>query len=378
MAERRDYYEVLGVPRDAEPKAIKDAFRKLALRYHPDRSQEPDAEERFKEIAEAYAVLGDPKKRAGYDAGGFAGVGGLRPEDLFTGADFESLFGDFGLDFGGLGGGGGLLDRLFGRQRRGPPRGADVHVRVEIPLDAVLKGGTERLTIGHPRRCEACAGSGARPGTEPRPCESCGGSGQKSSVREQGNVRFQTLTTCPECHGRGRFVDEPCEVCTGRGMVAESETLNVTIPVGVRDGMLLRVPGKGSPTPEAAGPPGDLLVEVVTRPDPRFERRGPHLWRGETIEASDAALGTSLRVPTLEGRARLTVPAGTQPGTVLRMPGKGLPDYGSDTRGDLYVVLQVRIPEKLSRDEKKLWTQLRDLGRERSSSLEEGRSRSGG
>jgi molecular chaperone DnaJ len=361
MAERRDYYEVLGVPRDADPKAIKDAFHQLALRYHPDRSKEADAEERFKEIAEAYAVVGNPKKRAEYDSGGFARVSGMRPEDLFTGADFENLFGDAGFDFAGLGGGG-LFDRLFGR-RRGPPRGGDVEVRVEVSLETVLKGGEERLSVGHPRSCERCAGSGAKAGTQPRACQACGGTGEKSSVREEGNVRFQTLTTCPECRGRGRFIDEACDLCEGRGQVAEHETLTVKIPVGVKDGMMLRVPGKGSPGPEAGGSPGDLLVAVYTRPDPRFERRGPHLWRVEEIEPSDAVLGTTVRVPTLDGHARLSVPAGAQPGAVLRMPGKGLPAFGSTVRGDLHVALQVKIPEKLSGDEKKLWERLRALKR---------------
>lgn len=362
MAERRDYYEVLGVPRDADAKAIKSAFHRLALRYHPDRSHEPGAEERFKEIAEAYAVLGTPKKRAEYDRGGFAGVTGLHPEDLFTGVDFEDLFGDFGFEFGGLGGG--LFDRLFGGRRRGPARGADVELRVEVPLETVLKGGEERLSVGHPRRCERCAGSGAKPGTEPRPCGACDGTGQKSSVREQHHVRFQTLTTCPECRGRGRFIDQACDLCGGRGETAATETLSVRIPAGVKEGMMLRVPGKGSPAPQTGGAPGDLLVAVYTRPDPRFERRGPHLWRGEEIDASDAALGTTLQVPSLEGHVRLSVPAGSQPGTVLRVPGKGVPAFGTDVRGDLYVALQVRIPKALSSDERKLWKQLRALRQE--------------
>jgi molecular chaperone DnaJ len=362
MAERRDYYDVLGVSRDADEKAIKGAFHQLALRYHPDRSQEPDAEERFKEIAEAYAVLGNAKKRAEYDAGGFAGVTGMHPEDLFQGADFEDLFGGLGLglDLGGLGGGG-LFDRLFGGQRRGPARGSDVVLRVEVPLETVVNGADERLSVDHPRACEPCQGTGAKPGTKPRPCQACGGSGRKASVRQQGNVHFQTVTTCTECQGRGRFIDEPCDPCQGRGQVAEHETLTVKIPPGVKEGMMLRVPGKGSPPPATGGQPGDLLVAVHTQPDARFERRGPHLWRAEEINPSDAVLGTSVRVPTLDGHARLSVPAGTQPGTVLRLPGKGLPEFGSSARGDLFVAVRVRIPEQLSGEEKKLWKRLRAL-----------------
>jgi molecular chaperone DnaJ len=364
MAERRDYYEVLGVPRDAEPRAVKEAFRQLALRHHPDRSQEPDAEERFKEIAEAYAVLGNPEKRAEYDRGGFAGVTGLRPEDLFTGVGFEDLFRHLGFDLEGLGLGGPFQD-LFGLRRTGPPRGADVEVRVDVPLETVLKGGDEPIRVGHPRRCERCSGSGARPGTEPRPCKACGGAGQLTSVRGERNVHIQTVTTCSECQGRGRFIDEPCEECRGRGEVAETETLTVKIPVGVREGTRLRVPGRGRPAPEAGGAPGDLLVAVHTRPDPRFERRGPHLWRAEAIEPSDAVLGTTLRVPTLEGHARLKVPAGSQPGTVLRLHDKGLPELGGKGRGHLYVVVEVEIPEDVSAEEKELWKRLRESKRKR-------------
>jgi molecular chaperone DnaJ len=199
------------------------------------------------------------------------------------------------------------------------------------------------------------------PGTAPRRCEPCAGTGRVTRIREQDNVRFQTVTTCAECSGHGQFIDAPCETCGGRGEVAEHETLSVKIPVGVEEGMLLRVPRKGRPAPDSGGAPGDLFVAVHTRSDPRFERRGPHLWRSEAIELTDAVLGTTLRMPTLDGHAQLEVPAGTQPDTVLRMSGKGLPVYGGDSRGDLYVSLQVRIPEKLARDEKKLWERLRAL-----------------
>jgi len=364
MAERRDYYEVLGVSRDADAKAIRNAYRRLALRYHPDRSKEPDAEERFKEIAEAYAVLGSPKKRAEYDARGFAGLSGMRPEDLFSGVEFDDLFGHLGFDFGRPGSGG-LFDRLFGAGRHGPHRGADVEVHMEIPLETVVKGGEERISVDHPRRCEHCSGSGARPGTQPRPCGACRGTGRTSQVREESNVRFHTVMTCSSCLGRGRFVDEPCDRCEGRGEVTESETLTVKIPVGVKEGMLLRVHAKGRPAPEAGGEPGDLYIAVHTRPDPRFERRGSHLWRSEEIEVPDAVLGTTLRVPTLDGHARLRVPAGTQAGSVLRIPGKGLPAFEGGQKGDLYLAVQVRVPEDLSREERGLWERLRALARDR-------------
>jgi molecular chaperone DnaJ len=358
MAERRDYYEVLGVARDADAKTIKDAFRELALRYHPDRSKEPDAEERFKEIAEAYAVLGNEDKRADYDAGGFAGLSGMHPEDLFSGVDFQDLFGGFGFE--GFGGGG-LFDRLFGGRHREPMQGAPVEVRVRIPLEMVASGGEHRVTVGHPRTCNNCSGSGAKPGSAVRSCESCGGSGQQTTTREQGNVRMQTVKTCSGCQGRGRFIDEPCVPCSGSGQVAEEESLTVRIPVGVEEGMVLRIPGKGMPAPAAGGSAGDLLVVIETLPDSRFTRRGAHLWREEEIPVADAVLGASLTVPTLDAKARLEVPPGTQPGTVMRLRGKGLPEFGGGSQGDLYVSLRLRVPRKLSREERKLWKRLRGL-----------------
>jgi molecular chaperone DnaJ len=356
---RRDYYEILGVPRDADAQAIKSAFRSLALRYHPDRSREPDAEERFKEIAEAYAVLGNAEKRAQYDAHGFAGVSGLDPEDVFAGLDLDDLFGGLGFDLGG----GGLFDHFFGRRRRGPPRGAHVEVEVHIPLATVVHGGEHRLRVEHPRRCDGCDGSGAKRGTTPRSCDACGGTGQQTSTRREGNVHVQQLATCRSCGGRGRFVDDPCPACRGSGQVADAETLTLQIPVGVREGMALRVPGKGMPPPSGGGMPGDLHVIVRTLPDPRFLRRGDHLWHEAEISLVDAVLGAALDVPTLDGIAHLTVPAGSQPGTVLRLRGKGLPAFGGRERGDLYVPLRLRVPERLSAEEQALWEQLRALAK---------------
>ncbi|MHC4932668.1 MAG: DnaJ C-terminal domain-containing protein [Planctomycetota bacterium] len=358
MAERRDYYEVLGVARDADADTIKAAFRELALRYHPDRSQESDSEERFKEIAEAYAVLGNEKKRAQYDAGGFGGVSDIRPEDLFSGADFQDLFG--GLGFEGLGGGG-LFDRLFGGLHRRSTQGAPVEVRVRIPLEMVVSGGEQRVSVGHPRTCSDCSGSGAASGTEPRSCAPCGGTGQRTSTSQQGNVRMQTVTTCSSCQGRGRFIDDPCASCGGSGEVSEGESLTVRIPVGAEEGMVLRVPGKGMPPPVAGASPGDLLVVVETLSDPRFTRRGAHLWREEELPLVDAVLGASLRVPTLTGHASVKVPPGSQPDTVMRLRGKGLPELGSERRGDLYVALRLRVPDELSREQRKLWKQLKAL-----------------
>ena len=355
MAQQRDYYEVLGVPRDADRKAIKSAFRKLALKYHPDRNKEPGAADKFKEIAEAYAVLYDPKKRTEYDARGHAGVAGFSPEDLFGGIDFEDILGGLGFDFSGLGGGG-----LF-RRSAGPARGANIEVTLFVSMERVLKGGEETVHVSRPMTCPNCHGSGAKPGTEPRACQICGGSGQKVKSQQRGGVSFQQISTCPDCRGRGFFIDQPCLDCGGDGQSARDETLTVKVPVGVEEGMALRVPEHGMPGEKNGGPPGDLFVIVHTAPDPRFERRGTDLWRSETVEVADAALGTKLVAPTLDGQVTAKVPAGTQPGTVLRLRGKGLPQFGGGRRGDLFLHIQIHVPEKLTSKERALYDQLRAL-----------------
>lgn len=349
---------MLGVARDADAAAIKDAFRTLALRYHPDRNKAPDAEERFKEIAEAYAILSDPKKRAEYDAGGFAGVAGFTPEDLFSRIDLEGLFGGLGWDFGG----GGLFDRFFRRRPPGPPRGDNVEVMLEVPLERVASGGDETVHVRRLDACQACRRSGAKAGTSPRQCSACRGTGQHVASRREANVMFQSITACQACNGRGQMVDQPCPDCGGRGEVERDEALTVKIPVGAEEGMVLRVPGRGLPSREPGAGPGDLFVVVRTAPDPRFARDGADLWRTDSIPVADAVLGASLEVPALDGHATVTVPPGTQPDAVLRLRGKGLPEFGGKRRGDLYVRLQVQIPSRPAAEERKLYEQLRALG----------------
>lgn len=347
---------MLGVPRDADSRAIKDAFRNLALKYHPDRNKEPGAEERFKEIAAAYAVLSDPKKRAEYDAGGHAGVAGYSAEDLFGGIDFQDLFRDFGFDFGG-----GLFD-LFTQRRRGPPQGDNIEVDIAIPLEKVARGGEETVRYGRYAPCERCHGYGTTDGKPPRACPACKGSGQQVTTRQKGNVAMRQVSSCPVCHGSGKAIDKACPDCGGRGEVEKTESLTVTIPVGVEDGMALRVAGRGMASPRPGGVPGDLYVVVRTRPDPRFQRDGADLWRQETLPVPDAVLGTRLEVETLDGgKAEVKVPAGIQPDTVLRLRNKGLPRFGSKARGDLYLQVKVRIPEKPDREERELYERLRAL-----------------
>lgn len=357
---QRDYYEVLGVPRDAEEGRIRDAFRELALQFHPDRNKEPGAAERFKAIAEAYAVLSDPKKRGEYDRGGFAGVAGYSAEDLFGGLDFGELFRGrgAGLDFG-WGGEGGLFARFFGRRDRA--RGEDLEVTLTLPLEKVAAGGEAIVRVPRTEKCADCDGTGAQSGTKPRPCEVCHGTGRQTASRHDGGVIFRQITACPACGGKGRFIDTPCPRCGGSGEVAREEQVTVKVPPGVDEGLALRVPGHGEPAAAAGGAPGDLLVIIGSEPDPRFERRGADLWRAETLDVADAALGTALTVPTLEGEAKVKVPAGTQPESVVRLAGKGLPHFQGQGRGSLFLRIGVRVPEKLSAAERRLFEQLREL-----------------
>jgi len=347
---------VLGVPRNADAKAIKDAFRNLALKYHPDRNKEPGAEERFKEIAAAYAVLSDPKKRAEYDAGGHAGVAGYSAEDLFGGIDFQDLFRGFDFDFGG-----GLFD-LFSRHRRGPPQGSNIEVDIAIPLEKVASGGEETVRYGRYAPCQRCHGYGTADAKPPKACAACKGSGQQVTAHQKGNVSVRQISPCPVCHGSGKTIGQSCPGCGGRGEVEKTESLTVTIPVGVEDGMALRVAGRGMASPEPGGVPGDLYVVVHARPDSRFQRDGADLWRQEILPLTDAVLGTKLEVQTLEGgKAKVDIPAGIQPETVLRLGGKGLPQFGGKGRGDLYLQVKIQIPDKLSREERELYEQLRLL-----------------
>jgi molecular chaperone DnaJ len=361
ISTQRDYYEVLGVAKEADQKAIKDAFRTLAMKYHPDRNKEAGAEERFKEIAEAYAILSDPKKRADYDARGFAGVEGFSQEDLFGGINFEDIFGGLNFDFGG----GSPFEGFFHRRRHtGPARGANIEVELDIPLERVVSGGEEKVRLGRPVPCHACRGTGSEGGVAPRVCDTCKGSGRvtHSSRQEKGHVLIQQISTCPVCHGRGSVIEHPCHVCHGSGNEDQEESLTVKIPQGVEEGMALRIPGKGMPSSDAGGVSGDLFVVVRTRPDPRFQRSGADLLRQENVALPDAVLGTTLEVPTLDGSASVTIPPGIQPGAVLRVKGKGLPEFGSNRHGELYLRIEVKVPEHLTHEERALYEQLRAVG----------------
>ncbi len=367
MTALRDYYEVLGVARDADQKSIKNAFRKLALKYHPDRNKAPEAEEKFKEIAAAYAVLSDPKKRQEYDTAGFAGVAGYSYEDLFSGINFEDIFGDLGKNFGfgfDFGSGDGLFNSFYKHGQRGPAKGEDIQLRLQVPLERIYHGGKEKVRFSRPLICSKCKGSGLKAGTTARACSECGGSGKKVISRQQqqekGSISFQQITICPACHGRGTFIDHPCKQCHGSGQLEKEESVTVKIPVGIEEGMALRIPAHGFPSPDANGPPGDLYIYVYSA-DPRFERRGNDLWRTETIEVADAVLGMQLQIAGLDGDIKVKIPPCTQPDTVLRLKDKGLPDYANGMRGDLNIRILVHLPEQLSPEEKKLFEKLHEL-----------------
>lgn len=310
-------------------------------------------------------MLSDPKKRAEYDRHGFAGVAGFSSEDLFSGIDFDDIFG--GFDFGLAGSG--LFNRFFGHPRRrpGPPRGANLEVELTVPLARIASGGEEEIRFERPQVCPTCRGARAAPGSAPRKCEACGGTGretrQESRQEKQGRVLIQHVIVCPACGGRGELIDHRCPGCAGEGTVVSTERLTVNVPAGAEEGMARRVPGKGLASAEAGAAPGDLYVVVRSAPDPRFERDGPDLWREESITVSDAALGADLNVPTMAGTATARVPPGTQPETVLRLRGKGLPEFGGRAHGDLYLRLRVDVPQRLSVEQKAAFERLRELDR---------------
>ncbi len=349
MDRKRDYYEVLGVSRSADVETIKRAYKKLALKYHPDRN--PDDEEavvRFKEAAEAYEVLSDPEKRALYDRYGHAGLQGAgRAPQFHDLGDIFDLFGDL---FGGFG----FETR---RSRRGrPQRGRHVQTEIHVDLLEAAHGCQRTIRIRRPETCPTCHGSGARPGTQPRACEYCGGAG--SVVHAQGFFRVQT--TCPRCNGRGQVIDEVCPQCRGRKRVDREVELEVEVPPGVDNGIQLCLRGEGEPGYNG-GPPGDVFVDVHVDPHPLFQREGNDLICRVPITFTQAALGADLEVPTLEGTEKYTIPAGTQPGDVFRLKGRGMPDVRGRSRGDLLIQVQLEVPRKLTPEYESMLRKLAEL-----------------
>ena len=352
----KDYYEVLGVQKGASKEQIKDAYRNLALQFHPDRNKAPEAEARFKEISEAYAVLSDDEKRRQYDAYGREGVyQRYSQEDLFRGVDFGEFFrgmGGFGFDD--------IFSQFFGGGGRQPTRGEDLTYHLQVNLEDLVEDTNKEIEIPRSEVCSTCNGSGAKPGTAPQRCGTCGGTGQVQKVQSAGFARLVRVTACSRCHGRGYLIDTPCKECRGRGTVDKTRKIRIMIPAGAEDGLTLRLRGEGN-AGEAGIPPGDLYVVVNVAPHRLFARREADIYLETRIGAVQAMLGTELTVPTLYGNVKLEIPHGTQPGHVFPVKGKGLPKYGGWGKGDQYVKVNVEIPKNLSGQQKELLKQLGDL-----------------
>ena len=350
--QKRDYYEVLGLDRSASQEQIKQAYRQLAMKWHPDRNSAPDATDRFKEVAEAYAVLSDQTKRAQYDATGHAGVSERwSTEDIFRDFDFGDFFGGRMGDIWNVFG-----DLFPGRSARptARPQGADLRYDLHLNLDDAARGGEQVIKLTRSDRCKTCNGSGAKPGTKPVICSECRGSGEKQQVRADKTMRVVTLTTCTRCNGRGMFIESPCITCKGAGLQFLPHSIKVQIPAGVEHGMLLRLAGQGEAGPQGA-PPGDLLVRIYIQPHPTLKRDGDDLYTVMPISFPDAALGTKVTVTCLEDeKVIVTVPPGTQNGTMLRARGKGMPRLHGRGKGDLYVVVELKTPTDLTPRQREL------------------------
>lgn len=370
MTNKRDYYEVLGVPKDSKKGDIKSAYRKLALQYHPDRNKSPGAEERFKEISEAYAVLSDDDKRKRYDTYGHVGS-----EEVFRGseANFEEVFKDMGFGgfrdifeqfFGSRGGVGRGSSDPFGfgfNFGSGRHKGRDILYDIDLSLEDVLRGKKDEIELPKMDSCTNCNGTGAAPGTKPRKCTVCNGQGQTRRVYSQNRFStFVSLEPCRTCRGEGEIIERPCATCNGSGNIRTTKKLRLEIPRGVEDGMTLQMQGEGEPTEN--GVPGDLLIRTHVRQHPEFQRlEDGHVLTNQNLSFTDLALGTEIKVPTLEGLEKVKISSGTQPNSIIRLKGKGLPRYGGYGRGDELVRINVRVPTKINDTQKTL---LKELDRE--------------
>lgn len=362
--DKRDYYEVLGVQKSASADEIKSAYRKLAKKYHPDLNKDDPkaAEEKFKEVSEAYEVLADAQKRQLYDQHGHEAVsqnfgqGGFSWNDFTHYSDVEDIFGGM---FGGS-----FFEQFFGGGRRRSRRGEDLRFDVELTLDEVANGARKVLHVPRAEPCGACGGTGSTGKSGAGTCPTCEGAGQVRSVSTRGYTQFISVQPCRQCRGTGRYVKDPCRQCGGTGRIQRTSDLEVRIPAGADDGTRLRLQGMGMAGPQGA-PSGDLYVVVHIAEDTRFERQGPHLHTHVPISFSVAAMGGDADVPTLDGKAEVKVPAGTQPGTTFRLRGKGLPEMQSGRRGDLLVTVTVEVPKKLNSEQKRLLRDFEEAGKKK-------------
>ncbi|MFQ5406604.1 MAG: molecular chaperone DnaJ [Candidatus Micrarchaeia archaeon] len=364
--EKRDYYDVLGISKNSQKSDIKKAYRKLALQFHPDKNKSPDAEEKFKEISEAYAVLSDKQKKQAYDQFGHAGFDArFSQEDIFRNADFSSIFQEMGFGFDQYGQGGfeDLFSSFFGHAygggvRNRKTRGADLRYDLDVSLEEAAFGTKRKIVVKHTRSCPRCKGSRAEPGHSPEKCSACRGSGRIQVARRSGFTQFINVTTCRNCGGSGEELTHPCNECDGRGHVHKTDEITVKIPSGIEDNSLLRVHGEGE-AGEHGGPGGDLYVAVNVFPHEVFERRGNDLYCDKKISVTQAVLGADVDVPTLKGKkVKLKIPPGTQPNTLFKMKEYGTVQVHGKKKGDQYVQAVVEIPEKISKKEHELYEQL--------------------
>lgn len=354
MAEKRDYYEVLGLSKGASDDEIKKAYRKMAKENHPDLHPGDKAcEERFKEINEAYEVLSDPDKKAKYDQYGHAAF------DPSAGFGGGAGFGDFGDIFGGFGGFGDIFGDIFGggaRQSNAPRKGESIRTNVSISFEEAAFGCKKDVTISRIEQCPDCKGSGAAPGTTPEVCPDCKGTGSVRTTQRTPFGMVQSNAPCSKCKGTGRIIHQPCPSCHGMGSVRKQHKINVTIPAGIDDGQTVSVRGQGSAGANG-GPAGELLVYVIVRPHARFERDGANVMLEQEISYVHAVLGGDIEVPTLDGNVKLSIPEGTQTGSVFRMRGKGIPYLRGSGRGDQFVSVKVAVPRNLTGSQKELLKQ---------------------
>ncbi|MCX5749449.1 MAG: molecular chaperone DnaJ [Candidatus Saganbacteria bacterium] len=360
----KDYYQILGASKNASTDDIKSAFRKLARQYHPDVCKEPGADQKFKEINEAYQVLGDPAKKAQYDRFGYAGpgrggfgAGGTNFDDIFQGFQGGSPFGDLGdiLEsfFGSTGGGG-------RRRQRGPQKGTDLRFDLILTLEEAFAGFDKEIDISHLRQCSRCKGAGAEPGTSVKKCAACNGSGVLQQTQRTMFGSFASTVPCASCGGRGETVSSPCKDCRGSGRIKTSSKIKMKIPPGIESGYRLRVEGEGD-AGHKGGIPGDLYVYISVRPHEKFKRQGNDLFTSEKIDFVTAILGDEIDLPLFDGNFRLKIPSGTQPNTVFRQRGKGMPRLQGNGRGDLFIEVHVEIPTRLSREQTDLLKKIKGI-----------------
>ncbi|HZV12200.1 MAG TPA: molecular chaperone DnaJ [Candidatus Kapabacteria bacterium] len=355
MAAKKDYYEILGITKGATEDEIKKSYRKLAMQYHPDRNPSKDAEEKFKEITEAYEVLSDPDKRQRYDQFGHQGM--RAGQDFHQYQDINDIFSSV---FGGMGGGS-IFDDFFGggqaQRQAGPQQGSDLQVRIALTLEEIATGVEKKIKLRHMKACDTCKGTGAKSGTGLQTCKTCGGSGQVRQVSRSMFGQMVNISVCPTCGGEGKTVREACPVCHGEGRVEGETVLKVNIPAGVAEGNYIPLRGQGN-VGRRGGRAGNVIVVIEEEPHQFFHREGDNVIFDLVISIAEATLGAKIEVPTLTGQALLTIEPGTQPGTILRMRDKGIPHLNAHGKGDQLVRINVHIPTKTNAQEKELFKEL--------------------